>query len=108
MACAKAAVRQAGRGFIAFDMGPTGKMLAPFGDLPFEEAVAAFAENARLAERFGADLVLIETMNDSYETKAALLAVKENCRLPVFVTNAYDESGQAAHRHRSGGHDCTA
>lgn len=83
-------------------------MLAPFGDLPFEEAVAAFAENARLAERFGADLVLIETMNDSYETKAALLAVKENCRLPVLSPMLTTRAAKLLTRHRSGGHDCTA
>lgn len=80
--------------FIAFDIGPTGKLLKPYGDLDFEDAVSIFAENARLAERYGADLVLIETMSDSYETKAALLAVKENCSLPVFVSNAYGSDGR--------------
>ncbi len=80
--------------FVAFDMGPTGKMLEPMGDLPFERAVEIFSENVRLAEKYGADLIIIETMNDSYETKAAVLAAKENSSLPVFVTNVFDEKGK--------------
>ena len=64
--------------FVALDLGPTGRLLAPMGDLPFEEAVAAFAAVIRAGERNGADLVLIETMNDAAETRAALLAAKEN------------------------------
>ncbi len=80
--------------FVAFDMGPTGKMLEPIGDMPFERAVEVFAENVRLAEKYGADLIIIETMNDSYETKAAVLAAKENSSLPVFVTNVFDEKGK--------------
>lgn len=77
--------------YIALDVGPTGKMLQPLGDFPFESAVELFAEVIRLGAQAGADLILIETMNDSYETKAAVLAAKENCDLPVFVTNVYDE-----------------
>ena len=77
--------------FVSYDMGPSGKMLRPYGDLDFEKAVELFALQARLAEKYGADLISIETMNDGYETKAALLAVKENCSLPVFVTNAYND-----------------
>ncbi len=77
--------------FVALDVGPTGKLLAPFGDLEFEDAVAIFSKTVRLGAKYGADLVFIETMNDSYETKAALLAAKENSELPVFVTNAYSE-----------------
>ena len=80
--------------FVAFDMGPTGKLLEPVGDLPFERAVEIFAENVRLAVKYGADLIIIETMNDSYETKAAVLATKENSDLPVFVTNVFDEKGK--------------
>ena len=80
--------------WIALDIGPTGRMLAPYGDLDFEDAVAVFAETVKLGAKYGADLVMIETMNDSYETKAALLAVKENCELPVFVSNAYGEDGK--------------
>lgn len=80
--------------YVALDIGPTGKMLEPLGDLPFEEAVSVFAETVRIGAAAGADLVLIETMNDSYETKAAVLAAKENCNLPVFVTNAYSDNGK--------------
>lgn len=77
--------------YIAYDMGPCGKMLKPLGDYDFEDAVKLFAENARLAKKYGADLILIETMNDSYEAKAAVLAAKENTDLPIFVTCVYDE-----------------
>lgn len=80
--------------FVAFDMGPLGKMLAPLGELEFEKAVESFAQSVKLAEKHNADLILIETMNDLYETKAAVLAAKENSSLPVFVTNAYDENGR--------------
>lgn len=80
--------------FVALDIGPTGKMLRPFGDLDFEEAVDIFSKTVELGVKYGADLVFIETMNDSYETKAALLAAKESCELPVFVSNAYGEDGK--------------
>ncbi|MBR6701263.1 MAG: homocysteine S-methyltransferase family protein, partial [Firmicutes bacterium] len=92
--CAKAAAEGREDRFVAFDMGPLGKMLEPLGSLPFEEAVSIFADNVKAAAEFGADLIVIETMNDAYETKAAVLAAKENCDLPVFVTNAYDGSGR--------------
>ena len=80
--------------WIALDIGPTGRMLKPYGDLDFEDAVEIFAKTVRLGAKYGCDLVFIETMNDSYETKAALLAVKENCDLPVFVSCAYGEDGK--------------
>ncbi len=80
--------------FIAFDVGPLGRMLEPLGDMPFEKAVEIFSESIRIGAENGADLIIIETMTDSYETKAALLAAKESCDLPVFVTNAYDETGK--------------
>ena len=80
--------------FVAFDVGPLGKMLEPLGDMSFERAVEIFSESIKLGAENGADLVIIETMTDSYETKAALLAAKESCDLPVFVTNAYDETGK--------------
>lgn len=83
-----------GEKWVALDIGPTGRMLKPYGDLDFEEAVAVFAQTVRLGVRFGADLIMIETMNDSYETKAALLAAKENSDLPVLVSNAYGEDGK--------------
>ena len=80
--------------WVALDIGPTGRMLAPYGDLDFEDAVSIFAETVKLGAKYGADLIFIETMNASYETKAALLAAKENCDLPVFVSNAYGEDGK--------------
>ena len=80
--------------FVALDIGPLGKLLKPLGDLDFEAAVEIFAKTVRLGVKYGADLILIETMNDSYETKAALLAAKENSCLPVIVTNAYGEDGK--------------
>ncbi|MBE6611819.1 MAG: homocysteine methyltransferase [Ruminococcaceae bacterium] len=80
--------------FVALDIGPTGRMLAPLGDLDFEDAVEIFAKTVRLGVKYGCDLIFIETMNDSYETKAALLAAKENADLPVFVSNAYGEDGK--------------
>ena len=80
--------------YVALDIGPTGKLLQPLGDLDFEEAVEIFAATVRLGVRYGVDLILIETMNDSYETKAALLAAKENSDLPVLVSNAYGEDGK--------------
>ena len=95
--CAKAAKEKAkneNEKFIALDIGPSGKLLKPYGDLDFEDAVKLFSEVAILGEKHGADLVIIETMNDSYETKAALLAVKESTSLPVIVTNAYGEDGK--------------
>ena len=80
--------------FIALDIGPLGKLLAPLGELDFNEAVAVFSKTVTAASEFGFDLILVETMNDLYETKAALLACKENSTLPVFVTNAYSEDGR--------------
>lgn len=75
--------------FVALDIGPTGKLLKPYGDFDFEEAVSVFAETVKLGVKYGVDLILIETMGDSYEAKAALLAVKENCDLPVLLSCAY-------------------
>ena len=80
--------------FIALDVGPTGMLLKPLGDLDFEDAVKAFAEVISLGVKYGVDLITIETMNDSYETKAAVLAAKENSDLPIIVTNAYGENGR--------------
>ena len=80
--------------FLAVSIGPLGKLLKPLGDLEFEAAVSMFAKIVKAAEKYGPDLYLIETMNDSLESKAAVLAVKENSSLPVFVTNVYDESAR--------------
>ncbi|MBR1757745.1 MAG: homocysteine S-methyltransferase family protein [Lachnospiraceae bacterium] len=96
VALAKEARRRTGRedAFIALDIGPTGKLLKPLGDLSFEDAVEIFGEVVRIGAAAGADLVQIETMNDTYELKAAVLAAKENCDLPVFATTTYDEKGK--------------
>jgi len=80
--------------FIALDIGPSGKLLKPLGDLDFEDAVGIFAKTVSLGVKYGVNLIIIETMNDSYETKAALLAAKENSELPVIVSNAYGEDGK--------------
>jgi len=78
--------------YVALDTGPTGKLLRPFGDLDFEEAVSIFAEIIKAGTEAGADLILIETMSDTYEIKAAMLAAKENSSLPVLVTFTPDSS----------------
>ena len=80
--------------FIALDIGPMGKLLKPYGDFEFEDAVAVYAKTVKIGAACGVDLIFIETMNDSYDTKAALLAAKENSDLPVFVSNAYGEDGK--------------
>jgi len=80
--------------FVALDIGPVGKLLKPYGDLDFEDAVEIYAKTVRIGAACGVDLIFIETMSDSYDTKAALLAAKENCDLPVFVSNAYGEDGK--------------
>lgn len=79
--------------YIALDIGPLGKLLKPYGQLDFEEAVEVFAKTVRLGVKYGVDLIYIETLGDSYETKAAVLAVKENSDLPVFVSCAYGADG---------------
>lgn len=92
---AQEAVRDAGRpALTALDIGPTGKLLEPMGDLAFEDAVEVFGEMVRAGASAGADCILIETMSDIYEVKAAVLAAKENSALPVFVTLTFDEGGR--------------
>ena len=80
--------------WIALDVGPTGKLLEPLGDLSFEHAVEIFSRIIRIGQKAGADLVLIETMNDTYELKAAVLAAREACDLPILATTTFDRSGQ--------------
>lgn len=79
---------------VALDIGPTGKLLKPLGDLSFEEAYNAFAEVMRYGEKAGADLIHIETMSDTYELKAAILAAKESTNLPIFTTMIFNENGK--------------
>ncbi len=78
---------------VALDLGPTGRLLKPMGDLAFEDCYKAFAEVVKAGVE-NADLVLIETMGDTYEIKAAILAAKENSSLPVFVSMIFDEKGR--------------
>ena len=85
--------RVSGARKVALDIGPTGKLLKPAGDLDFEDAYSAFSELVRSA-REGYDLVFIETMGDTREIKAAVLAAKENCDLPVYVSVALGEDGK--------------
>lgn len=80
--------------YVALDVGPTGKLLKPSGDLSFEDAYRTFAEMMEIGVRAGADLIHIETMSDTYEVKAAILAAKEVTELPVFVTMIFDEKGK--------------
>lgn len=80
--------------FVALDIGPTGKLLKPLGDLDFEDAYNAFATSVKAGVSAGCDLIIIETMNDPYEMKAAVLAAKENSSLPVFATFVLDEKGK--------------
>jgi len=80
--------------FVALDIGPIGKLLKPYGDLDFDDAVEIYSKTVKIGAQYGVDLILIETMNDSYDTKAALLAAKENSDLAVFVSNAYGEDGK--------------
>lgn len=88
----KTAQERAGKKvYTALDVGPTGKLLKPMGDLDFEDAYNAFKEVMIYGEQAGVDLIHIETMSDTYEIKAAVLAAKENTKLPVFVTAIFDE-----------------
>ena len=92
----KRARARAGRpdALVALDLGPTGKLLAPLGDLDFERAVSLYGEVAEAGTKAGADLILIETMGDLYEAKAAVLGAKEHSDLPVCVTFTFDGKGK--------------
>lgn len=91
----KTAIQESGRpAYAALDIGPTGKLLKPLGDLAFADACRLFGQVAAAGADAGADLILIETMSDSYELKAAVLAAKECCDLPVFATVTFDEKGK--------------
>ena len=79
---------------VALDIGPTGKLMEPMGDLSFEEAYNTFAEVMQYGKEAGADLIHIETMSDTYELKAAVLAAKESTNLPVFATMIFNENGK--------------
>lgn len=81
--------------FVALDLGPIGEMLEPIGTLSFDRAYEIFKRQAIQGEKSGANLIIIETMMDLYEAKAAVLAAKENTNLPVFCTMTFDENGRS-------------
>lgn len=82
-----------GAALVALDVGPTGQILEPAGELSFEEAYANFKEIAIAGEKAGADLAAIETMSDIEELKAAMTAVSDNTKLPIFATMTFQKSG---------------
>ncbi|MBE6058514.1 homocysteine S-methyltransferase family protein, partial [Clostridium sp.] len=77
---------------IALDIGPIGQLLEPMGTLKFEEAYEIFKRQVTQGQKSGADIILIETMTDLYEAKAAILAAKENTNLPVFCTMTFEKN----------------
>lgn len=91
----KEAINESGKDALAaLDIGSLGKLLKPLGELSFDDAYDAFTDIIVSGEKAGADLILIETMSDTYEIKAAVLAAKENSTLPVVVTMIFDENGK--------------
>ncbi|WP_368488404.1 homocysteine S-methyltransferase family protein [Clostridium sp. BJN0013] len=90
----KLAKKEAGDKLVALDIGPIGKIMEPTGNLSFESAYKLFKNQIIIGEKFGADVVLIETMTDLYEAKAAILAAKENSSLPIFCTMTFQEDGR--------------
>ena len=90
---AKKAITKQGQ-YVALDIGPTGKLIKPLGDLDFEDAVKSFSKTVTAGKEAGADLIIIETMSDPYELKAAVIAAKENSNLPVFATFVLDSNGK--------------
>ena len=93
IACARKAADTTGA-LVALDIGPLGELLVPAGTLSFEDAYAEFAQVIRAGAAAGADLVFLETMTDLYELKAAILAAKENCTLPVFTSMSFESRGR--------------
>ncbi len=80
--------------YVALGIGPIGELLEPMGTLSFEDAYNIFKRQVVQGVKSGADLILIETMIDLYEAKAAVLAAKENSELPVFCTMSFEEDGR--------------
>ena len=93
IACARKAADTTGA-LVALDIGPLGELLVPAGTLSFEDAYAEFAQVIRAGTAAGADLVFLETMTDLYELKAAILAAKENCTLPIFTSMSFESRGR--------------
>lgn len=90
----KIARKAAGDRLVALDIGPIGQLMEPLGILSFDDAYETFAEQIKIGARAGADLILIETMTDIYEAKAAILAAKENSSLPIICTMSYQSDGR--------------
>jgi 5-methyltetrahydrofolate--homocysteine methyltransferase len=91
---AEIAVRAVGKGLVAGDIGPTGHFVEPFGDLPFEDCIALYREQVQGLLEGGVDLLVIETMMDIQEARAALIAVREVCDLFCMVTMTYEKHGR--------------
>ncbi|MBQ2750984.1 MAG: homocysteine S-methyltransferase family protein, partial [Oscillospiraceae bacterium] len=91
--CARSAAEKYD-GMVAVDIGPLGELIEPLGSMSFERAIELFAEQMKAGAEAGADLIVIETMMDIYEVKAAVLAAKESCDLPIMVTMTFEEGGR--------------
>ena len=105
ISAAVSVARRSGAQCVALDLGPTGRLLAPVGDLSFDEAAEAYAEVVRIGAKAGADLVMIETVSDLYELKAAVTAAKESCDLPIYATVTLNGDGKLL---TGGSVDCVA
>ncbi|MBO4780128.1 MAG: homocysteine S-methyltransferase family protein, partial [Selenomonadaceae bacterium] len=79
---------------VAGSIGPTGKFIAPLGDLEFDDAYKIFREQAEALAEAGADFLIIETCIDIQEMRAALLAAKDACNLPIICQLSYSEDGR--------------
>ena len=93
-AAAVKCAREAGATYVAADLGPTGELLDPLGDLEFEEAYELYVEQVRAAMSAGADLFIVETMADPQEAQAAVTAAKDHGDVPVFATMTFGETGR--------------
>ena len=94
ISCAKRAAKDFKGAYVALDIGSLGRMLAPLGDLSFEDAVSIFKRTILAGVKAGADIIALETMNDVYELKAAVVAAKEVCSLPIIATLVFGEDGK--------------
>lgn len=80
--------------YIALDIGPIGELLEPMGTLSFDKAINIFKRQIKVGVDSGVDIILIETMTDLYEMKAAIIAAKESCDIPIFATMTFEEDGR--------------
>ena len=96
VSCARKAIEKNGQeAYVALDIGPVGQLMEPMGTLSFDDVYELVKEQAVAGEKAGCDLVLLETMTDIYELKAAVLAVKENTSLPVLTTMTFEANGRS-------------